>query len=154
VKAGAVRIPEGVKEVIGCRLNRLSARCNEALTIAAVIGREFELRQLRRLVDDTSEDRLLEVLDEALSARLIEELPKVMGRYQFSHALVRQTLEDELSTTRRVRLHARIVEALEALYEGALEAHAAELAHHALEAEAVMRESTFGPAIVHCRTSG
>ena len=39
-----VRIPEGVREVIGRRLNRLSQRCNETLTIASVIGQEFELR--------------------------------------------------------------------------------------------------------------
>jgi tetratricopeptide (TPR) repeat protein len=134
----SVRIPEGVREVIGRRLNRLSARCNEALTIAAMIGREFELRQLRRLVEDTSEDRLLEVLEEALSARLIEELPRVVGRYQFSHALVRQTLEEELSTTRRVRLHARVAEALEESYGGNAEAHASELAYHFAEAESVL----------------
>ena len=45
-----VRIPEGVREVIGRRLNRLSQRCNETLTIASVVGREFELRQLTPLV--------------------------------------------------------------------------------------------------------
>ena len=50
-----VRIPEGVREVIGRRLNRLSQRCNETLTIASVIGREFELRQLVPLVEDISE---------------------------------------------------------------------------------------------------
>ena len=56
--------------VIGRRLNRLSERCNQTLTIAAVIGREFETRQLARLVHDNSvdsgqrmsEDRLLDVL--------------------------------------------------------------------------------------------
>ena len=47
-----VRIPEGVREVIGRRLNRLSQRCNETLTIASVIGREFEQRQLTPLVED------------------------------------------------------------------------------------------------------
>ena len=59
-----VRIPEGVREVIGRRLNRLSQRCNETLTIASVVCREFELRQLTPLVEDISEDRLLEVLEE------------------------------------------------------------------------------------------
>ena len=51
---------------------------------------------------------LLEVLDEALSARVIEELPRAVGRYQFTHALIQETLAGELSTTRKVRLHARI----------------------------------------------
>ncbi len=36
-----VRIPEGVREVIGRRLNRLSQRCNETLTIASVVGRDI-----------------------------------------------------------------------------------------------------------------
>ena len=133
-----VRIPEGVREVIGRRLDRLSERCNETLTIASVVGREFTLEQISPLIEDISGDRLLEVLDEALSARVIEELPRAVGRYQFTHALVQETLAEELSTTRRVRLHARIAETLEQLYGDGVEAHAAELAHHFAEAEAVL----------------
>ena len=38
-----IRIPEGVREVIGRRLDRLSGHCNETLTIASVVGREFTL---------------------------------------------------------------------------------------------------------------
>ena len=130
-----VRIPEGVREVIGRRLNRLSQRCNETLTTASVIGREFELRQLTPLVEDMSEDRLLE---EALAARVIEELPQAVGRYQFTHALIQETLIEELTLTRRVRLHARIAETLEEAYGDNAEVHAAELAHHFAEAEAVL----------------
>ena len=133
-----VRIPEGVREVIGRRLNRLSQRCNQTLTTAAVIGREFSLEHLKPLVEDMTEDRLLEVLEEALAARVIEELPRSVGRYQFSHALIQETLAGELSTTRKVRLHARIAEALEKLYGANAEAHAAELARHFAEAESVL----------------
>ena len=139
-QAWTVRIPEGVREVIGRRLNRLSERCNQTLTIAAVIGRVFELRQLRPLIEDMSEDRVLEVLEEALSARVIEELPQTVGRYQFTHALIQETLTDELSLTRRVRLHARIAQALEAVYGDAsdLSGHASELAHHFAQARDVL----------------
>jgi class 3 adenylate cyclase/tetratricopeptide (TPR) repeat protein len=133
-----VRIPEGVREVIGRRLNRLSQRCNETLTMASVIGREFELRQLSPLIQDMSEDRLLEVLEESLNSRVIEELPQAVGRYQFTHALIQETLLEELSTTRRVRLHARIAQVLEQLYGDDAESHAAELAHHFAEAESVL----------------
>ena len=134
----SVRIPEGVREVIGRRLDRLSERCNETLTIASVIGREFTLGQLSPLIEDMTEDRLLEVLEEALSARVIEELPRMVGRYQFTHALIQETLSGELTTTRRARLHARIAEALEELYGDDAESHAAELAHHFVEAEGVL----------------
>ena len=88
----SVRIPEGVREVIGRPLDRLSERCNETLTIASMVGREFAFEQLSPLIEDISGDRLLEVLDEALSARVIEELPRAVGRYQFTHALIRETL--------------------------------------------------------------
>ena len=133
-----VRIPEGVREAIGRRLNRLSQRCNDTLTTASVIGREFELEQLKPLIEDMTEDRLLEVLEEALGARIIEEMPRTVGRYQFTHALTQETLTAELSTTRRVRLHARIAPALEELYGDNSEAHAAELAHHFAEAQTVL----------------
>jgi tetratricopeptide (TPR) repeat protein len=133
-----VRIPEGVREVIGRRLDRLSERCNQTLTIASVIGREFTPEQLKPLIEDMTEDRLLEVLEEALAARVIEELPRAVGRYQFTHALIQETLAEELTLTRRVRLHARIAETLEALYGANAEAHAAELAHHFAEAESVL----------------
>jgi predicted ATPase len=133
-----VRIPEGVREVIGRRLNRLSQRCNETLTAASILGREFTLDQLKPLSEDTSDDRLFEVLEEALAARVIEELPQSVGRYQFTHALIQETLAEELSLTRRVRLHARIAQALEDLYGDDSEAHAAELAQHFAQAQTVL----------------
>ena len=134
----SVRIPEGVREVIGRRLDRLSERCNETLPIASVIGREFTLVQLKPLIEDMSEDRLLEVLEEALGSRVIEELPQSVGRYQFTHALIQETLAGELSTTRKVRLHARIAQELEDLYGSDAESRAAELAHHFAEAQTVL----------------
>ena len=68
----------------------------------------------------------------------VEELPQVLGRYQFTHALIQETLAEELTLTRRVRIHARISETLEELYGANAEAHAAELAHDFAEAEAVL----------------
>jgi len=133
-----IRIPEGVREVIGGRLNRLSQRCNEALTVAPVVGREFTLAQTRPLVEEITEDRLFEVLEEALASRVIEELPQAIGRYQFTHALIQETLTAELSLTRRVRLHARIAETLEEIYGDDADAHAAELAYHFAQAESLL----------------
>ena len=74
-----MRIPEGVREVIGARLNRLSEDCNEMLRTASVIGREFGFELLRGLRSEFYYDRLLEALEEALAARLIEELPSRSG---------------------------------------------------------------------------
>ena len=147
----SIAIPAGVREVIGRRLDRLSDRCNETLMLAAVIGRQFGIDQLAPLVDELSEERTLDVLEEALAARVIEELPASAGRYQFTHALIQDTLADELSTTRRVRLHAKIADALEELYSADLEAHAAELAHHYAEASSLLGSEKL---LRHARSAG
>jgi ATP/maltotriose-dependent transcriptional regulator MalT len=133
----SIALPPGVREAIGQRLNRLSEQCQQTLTTASIIGREFELRLLGRLNRDTSEEQLLAVLDEALDAHLVEELPGRAEGYQFSHALVQETLASEVSAARRVRLHARIAEALEELYAAAANEHASEVAYHFDKARAI-----------------
>jgi predicted ATPase len=111
-----IRVPEGVREVIGQRLNRLSEQCNQTLTVASVIGKQFEFQLLKKLNDELTEEQLLEVIDEAIDAHLIEAGSGGKELYQFSHTLVQQALSEELSTSRRVRLHARIGQTLEGLY--------------------------------------
>ena len=70
------KIPTGVREVIGKRLNRLSAPAGRLLAIAACIGRTFELDLLAHLEADKSEDDVLMALEEALAAHLIEAVPQ------------------------------------------------------------------------------
>jgi eukaryotic-like serine/threonine-protein kinase len=126
-------IPQGVRSVIGRRLGRLSQECKHVLTLASVLGREFSLDALE-VLSDGSREALLEVLDEAAAERVVGEVPGAVGRLRFAHALIRDTLYDELPATRRVRLHARVGKALEALYSENPEPHLAELAHHFFEA--------------------
>jgi class 3 adenylate cyclase len=133
VKSWSVTIPQGVREVVGRRLDHLSEECNGVLTVASVIGREFGLDALEKTCD-VSGDRLLEALEEAVAARVVNEVPQAIGRYNFSHALIWETLHEELTTTRRLRLHRQIGEVLEGLYVANLEPHLAELAHHFFEA--------------------
>jgi predicted ATPase/DNA-binding CsgD family transcriptional regulator len=125
-----IRIPLGVREVIGQRLNRLSEFCHRTLTIASVIGREFDFRLLQTLSGGTTEEQLLRVIDEGLAAHVVEESPGGKERYLFSHVLIQETLAGGLSTSRKVRWHARIGEALEELYGVDAETQAAELAYH------------------------
>jgi eukaryotic-like serine/threonine-protein kinase len=133
VASWSVTIPQSVREVVGRRLDHLSEACNRALTSASVIGREFGVDALER-VSDVSGDRLLEVMEEAVAARVVNEVPRTVGRYSFSHALIWETLYEELSTNRRVRLHRQIGEVLEELYGANPEPHLSELAHHFCEA--------------------
>lgn len=123
-------IPEGVKEVIGRRLSRLSESTNVALAHAAVFGREFEFEILRDMTA-MPENALLRSLDEALAGQLVEQARNSTDpAYMFSHALVRQTLYEELSIPRRQRLHLRAAEAIEAVRERDIEPYIAQLAVH------------------------
>ena len=126
-------VPSGIRAVIGQRLNRLSAPCCALLAIAACIGRDFDLPLLAELADAGSEAALLGTLDEARVQRVIEALPSG-PQYQFSHALIREVLYDELPAARRVALHGRIAESLQARHAGDLDAVLAQLAYHAAAA--------------------
>ena len=127
---GGIPIPETVREAIGRRLRRLSDECRRVLSLASVLGREFGLVALERVADYTGIDRLLGVLDEAITARVVEEVPGSFGRLRFGHALTRDSLYEEIPSTHRARLHRRVAEVLEELYRGNLDPHLAELAHH------------------------
>ena len=130
-----VAIPESVRETIGRNLDRLSERCNEVLRVASVIGREFDLSILQPL-GDLSLDDLLVTLDEAIEARLVEERSRP-GSYRFAHTLVQEALYEEVSTSRRYRLHGLVGETLEREHSNNLPPHYGDLARH-------FRQASFG----------
>jgi DNA-binding NarL/FixJ family response regulator len=125
----AASLPEGIRAVVAERLGRLSDGCRLVLEAAAVVGRDFELRVLQP-VSGLDGDRLLELLEEAEAARVVAEVPGGLGRWRFGHALVREVLYEGLRAARRIRLHGRVGEALEAVYVADPGPHLAELAHH------------------------
>ncbi len=124
-----IRIPPGVRAVIGRRVARLSARCQALLLSASVIGREFGLDALAAL-SELEPDELMDVLNEAMAERVLDDVPGAPGRARFGHALIRDTLYDGLTAARRMQLHRDAGEALEAVYSSDPEPHLAELAQH------------------------
>jgi predicted ATPase/DNA-binding NarL/FixJ family response regulator len=122
-------LPEGIRAVIAERLGRLSDRCRQVLEVAAILGRDFQLRALQP-VSGVDPGRLLELLEEAEAARVVGAVPVGLGRWRFAHALVREVLYEGLPAARRIRLHGRVGEALQALYAADPGPHMAELAHH------------------------
>ncbi len=131
--SGRLRVPQGVRHTIRRRLDPLPADATRTLTAAAVIGPEFSVETLSVVVEQ-ERVALLGQLDEAAAARLVEEVPGLLGRYRFAHGLIRETLYDDLPAQDRVALHAAIGEALLALYGDRPDAPLSELAHHFLQA--------------------
>jgi class 3 adenylate cyclase/tetratricopeptide (TPR) repeat protein len=105
-------LPVSVREVIGRRVERLGADARMALSAAAVIGRDFDIELLAAVVD-LPQARLLDLLEQAVSASLLQENGDRPGRFTFTHALVEHTLYEDLGRTRRALLHRQVAQALE-----------------------------------------
>ncbi|MGO9489703.1 MAG: ATP-binding protein [Solirubrobacteraceae bacterium] len=127
--SAGIALPESVREVIERRVERLGGESLEALRLAAVIGREFDLRLLSVALG-VDEAELLDRVEGAMAASVLAESSEHVGRFRFVHALINQTLYDGLSATRRARMHHRVAEALEDLCGEDPDAHLAELALH------------------------
>jgi DNA-binding SARP family transcriptional activator len=123
-------VPGGIRDVIRHRVGLLPKDTAQVLRLAAVVGRDFDMDVLAQVVGGDEDDVLARV-ETALRAGLVIDQPEMVGRCRFVHALVRETLYDELSALRRARLHRRVGEALED--RGG--ADPLELAHHFWRAE-------------------
>jgi class 3 adenylate cyclase/tetratricopeptide (TPR) repeat protein len=123
------RLPETVREVVQRRLARLSHQARRVLPIAAVIGSEFSSLLLEAVLG-ADDDSTLDALEDAAAAGMVTEAGP--GRFVFSHALTRQALLDDLTTTRKMRLHRRVGDALRGLVAEGDDLEA--LAHHFAEA--------------------
>ena len=133
----SVMVPEGVREAIGQRLNRLSERSNALLANAAILGREFAISELTALASDFPEPELNAALEEAAAARIIETDTGQIGLFRFSHALIRETVYDETPATLRIRLHARAADVIEAAGANDTPETLARLAHHSFQGQLI-----------------
>lgn len=104
-------LPVSIREVIQGRVARLGDDAVKVLSMAAVIGRDFDLELLARVVT-VDQTTLIDVLDQAVAdAVLVErELP---GQFRFAHALFEHALYRELSSLRRSCAHRDVASALE-----------------------------------------
>jgi hypothetical protein len=115
--------------VIERRVERLGEETLEALRLAAVIGREFDLRLLCAALG-IEEVSLLDRVEAAMAASLLSESSEQIGRFRFAHALINRTLYEGIGATRRAHTHQRVAEALEELYGADPGDHLGELALH------------------------
>ena len=124
-------VPEGIRDLVRSRVERLSTTCAEVLAAAAVLGEAFEVATLSA-VSGVDDDALLSLLEEAAAEGLVEEVGA--GRYRFSHALTRDAVHAGLGPSRRARLHRAAAEALAARQGLEPGPQLAEIALHRCEA--------------------
>jgi hypothetical protein len=116
-----------------------------------VVGREFELELVARMVGKAADD-LADALDPAVEAALLATEPGFGIGYSFVHPLIAPTLYEQLRRTRRRELHRSALVSLEELLSaGTLHQRSGELAHHALEAVPLVSASK---AVDYARAAG
>ncbi len=122
-------VPDSVRDLLLRRLRGLGDDCRQALSVAAVVGRDFELDVLGRVLEHPR-DRLIDLVEEAIDAGVLVEPAQSVGRLSFSHALFRETIYEQLSATRRAAIHGRIAAAIEEVPTDRPDERAGTLAYH------------------------
>jgi DNA-binding SARP family transcriptional activator len=143
-------VPAPVREVVLRRIARLPQPVAEVLSVAAVVGRHFDIEVVADVMS-VEIDTALAILDTAVAAGLIGEDQQRLGWFRFTHALVAEALYETTGQLRRARLHRRIGAAAGKAWARNAE-RAAEIARHWLLA-AELDPATAAHASVHAATA-
>lgn len=133
-----LQVPRSIHAAVQRRLEGLSVDAHRLVTLASVIGREFDFALIEQLcaTDElytlqggaVSDARLLTAIKLLVAAQIIVELTP--DRYAFRHALTRQAVYATLLSRERREVHGRIGATIEQMYAGGLESHLVDLALH------------------------
>jgi class 3 adenylate cyclase/tetratricopeptide (TPR) repeat protein len=131
----AWQIPATAQAILAARIDRLAPEDKRLLQAAAVIGRDVPFALLQAIAD-MPEESLRQGLSHLQAAEFLYETSLFPDlEYTFKHALTHEVAYGSLLQDRRRALHARIVDAIEALYAERLPEHIERLAHHAVRGE-------------------
>jgi predicted ATPase/class 3 adenylate cyclase len=141
-------VPATVQAVLAARVDRLPPQEKHVLQTAAVIGTEVPVSLVQAIAELPEADLYrglahLQAAEFLYETRLFPELV-----YTFKHALTHEVAYNGLLQERRRVLHARIVEALEALAGERVAEQVERLAHHALQG------MVWAKALLYARQAG
>jgi tetratricopeptide (TPR) repeat protein len=126
----SIQIPSTVKGILAARIDKLEPADKDLLQSLAVIGKEFPIGLVRRVVGKP-DDELAPMLSNLQAAEFIYEQPAFPeNEYTFKHALTQEVAYDSVLMNRRKTIHERAGAALEEMFAATLEDHLAQLAHH------------------------
>lgn len=115
--ATGIPVPDSVRETIKCKLTPVSAHSREILEIAALIGKEFDVRIVAQ-VSGMDLAGVLPLIEELTNYNVISPAKESSGRYYFRHEMIRETVADAIAHDRRMRLHLKIASVLENIHAG------------------------------------
>jgi diguanylate cyclase (GGDEF)-like protein/putative nucleotidyltransferase with HDIG domain len=118
--APELRLPSAVADLIAARVARLSEGARKHLSLAAVLGRNFDIDVVLE-AGEFDEDAFLDSVDEGITAKVVENTGGAGdGHYSFSHGLIAAAMRTSLNKRRLARAHERVAQALESLRPAAV----------------------------------
>ena len=118
--------PRGIKTIVVRRLERVPTEARSLLHLAAVAGREIDLKLMSRL---DGQLKLSDWLTTCANAAVLEFRD---GRWRFAHDKLRDGLLSTLDDTQRADAHRRVAAAIEEVYPGDPDQAAALAGHWAI----------------------
>jgi class 3 adenylate cyclase/tetratricopeptide (TPR) repeat protein len=144
----SIQVPATVQAVLAARIDRLPPEDKRLLQTTAVIGTEIAFPLLQSIAD-LPEEALHRGLTHLQTAEFLYETRLFPDHeYTFKHALTHEVAYGSLVQERRRALHARIVEAIEALAGDRVAEHVERLAYHSLRGE------VWDKTLAYCRQAG
>jgi class 3 adenylate cyclase/tetratricopeptide (TPR) repeat protein len=130
-----LQVPATAQAILAARIDRLAPEDKRLLQAASVIGKDVPFTLLQSAAEGPEESLRrglthLQAAEFLYEARLFPDL-----EYTFKHALTHEVAYGSVLQDRRRALHARIVEAIEALYPERLTEQVERLAYHAVRGE-------------------
>ncbi len=126
----SIKIPPSVKGILAARIDRLSVQEKDLLQTLSIIGKEFPLGLVKRVVE-RGEDELAPAMSALQLGEFVYEQPAFPDvEYVFKHALTQEVAYDSVLTERRKLIHEKTGNALEAMYAQQIEEHVPDLAYH------------------------
>ncbi|MFN2385435.1 MAG: ABC transporter substrate-binding protein [Thermoanaerobaculia bacterium] len=136
-------LPATIQQAVEKRIERLPERLREILSIASVLGKSFDFRDLETLSDDAKD--LDDSTEQLLREGILEEERESRGnRLSFASGIVRDVLYNALSRRKRRSLHRRYAELLEKRYAGRLDRVYPDLVHHFSQADVAEKTVEYG----------
>jgi ABC-type transport system substrate-binding protein len=136
-------LPSTIQQAVEKRVERLPEELRALLSVAAVLGKTFDARDLEALAEETKD--IDDAIERLIGEGILEEERESRGdRLTFASGIVRDVLYGSLSRRRRRSLHRKFAELLEARFAGRLERVYPELVHHFSQADVADKTVEYG----------
>ena len=139
----ADNLPATIQQAVEKRIERLPEDLRDLLSVASVLGKTFDSRDLETLMEESRD--LDDKIEKLLREGILEEDRESRGdRLTFASGIVRDVLYGALSRRKRRSLHRKYAELIEQRYAGRLERVYPELVHHFSQADVPEKTVDYG----------